>query len=64
MTPDRRNGQVFKRPIRGSNSPGRRRTDQDPRTTITRKMMVFTIVLVDALYLAGDAVLFGQNVCP
>lgn len=43
---------------------GRRRDDYDPRTTITTKLVVVTVVIVDALYLAGEALLFGQNFCP
>lgn len=61
---ERRSDRVHSRPVRGDPSPGRRRSDFDPRTTITRKMIVVTVVLVDALYLAGEALLFGQDVCP
>lgn len=49
---------------RGDPSPGRRRSDYDPRATISRKLVIITVVVVDALYLAGDALLLGQNVCP
>jgi len=52
------------RASRADPSPGRRRSDHDPRTTITKRVMVITVVLVDALYLAGEAILSGQNICP
>jgi len=61
---ERRSDRDHSRPTRGDPSPGRRRTDYDPRTTITRKVVVITVVVVDALYLAGEALLYGQNVCP
>lgn len=31
---------------------------------ITKKLVVATVVLVNALFLAGDALFFGPNVCP
>jgi len=31
---------------------------------ITKKLVVVTVILVDALYLAGDALLSGQDICP
>lgn len=49
---------------RSGNVPGRRKHDNDPRTTISKKMVVLTVFIVDALYLAGEALLYGQNVCP
>lgn len=42
---------------------GRRSSDLDSEQVVTRKLVIATVVLVDALYLAGDALLFGQN-CP
>lgn len=51
------------RPSRGSPSPGRRRTDFDPRATISRKLIVITVLVADALYLAGEALLFGEQFC-
>lgn len=61
---ERRSPDVHSRPTRGDPSPGRRSGDRDPRTTITKKVIVVTVVLVDALYLAGEAILFGRDVCP
>jgi len=49
---------------RGDPSPGRRRTDYDPRTTISKKLLVATVFVINALYLAGEAVVFGHSVCP
>lgn len=49
------------RPPRGS--LGRRRDDYSMRTTITRKVVVVTVVLANALFLAGEALLFGQPSC-
>lgn len=43
---------------------GRRATDMSAEHIITKKLVVVTVVLVDALYLAGDALLNGTNVCP
>lgn len=43
---------------------GRRATDMSTEHIITKKLVVITVVLVDALYLAGDALLNGTNVCP
>lgn len=51
------------RPNRGSPSPGRRRSDHDPRATISRKLVVVTVVLANALYLAGEVLIFGEAVC-
>jgi hypothetical protein len=45
-------------------SPGRRRIDRDFQSLPSRKLLVLTVVLVDAFYLAGDAILFGQDICP
>lgn len=45
------------RPTRGDPSPGRRRSDYDPRTTISRKMLVLAVFAIEALYLAGEAIL-------
>lgn len=63
---DERNGGIRlpRRPSRRQPAPGRRSTDWDPRTTITRKMVVITIILVDAFYLAGETLIYGNNVCP
>jgi hypothetical protein len=52
------------RPIRRGPSLGRRRTDFEPRTTFTKKFVVVVVALVNALYLASEVFLFGQNVCP
>lgn len=61
---ENRRHRVPSRATRGDPSPGRRRTDHDPRTTITAKLIVATVFVVDALYLAGEALLYGHNVCP
>jgi hypothetical protein len=42
---------------------GRRESDIDPGRTATNKFVVLTVVIVDALYLAGDAILFGSRYC-
>jgi hypothetical protein len=52
------------RSARGRPTPGRRRTDYDPRATISRKLVVLTVVIANALYLAGEALLFSGTVCP
>jgi len=49
---------------RRDNSPGRRRYDHDLRTSLSRKALVAVIVISQAVYLAGDALLFGHNNCP
>lgn len=43
---------------------GRRANDLKTEHIITKKLVVVTVILVDALYLAGDALLNGQNICP
>jgi hypothetical protein len=43
--------------------PGRRGTDFDPRLTISRKAVVVTVVIIDALYIAGQAIVLGQGHC-
>jgi len=43
---------------------GRRRMDMQTDHIITKKLVVVTVILVDALYLAGDALLSGQDICP
>jgi len=43
---------------------GRRRTDLKADHIITKKLVVVTVILVDALYLAGDALLNGAEICP
>jgi hypothetical protein len=50
------------RPSRGTS--GRRVTDYDARTTLTKRVIVVIVVVVDALYLAGEALLAGQSYCP
>jgi len=49
---------------RRDNSPGRRRYDYDPRVTFGRKTVVLMVIVGQAFYLAGDALLFGHNLCP
>jgi len=49
-------------PVRSSF--GRRRLDLDSETIATKKLVVITVVLVDALYLAGDALMTGRDICP
>lgn len=43
--------------------PGRRRSDFDPRLTISRKAVVVLVVVIDSLYLAGQVVLLGHGSC-
>lgn len=43
---------------------GRRRYDPDSGSMVTKRLVVITVVLVDALYLAGDALLTNGNICP
>lgn len=55
---------AMRKPRRNPAQPfGRRRTDLDSREVATRKLVVATVVLVDALYLAGDALLNGSFGC-
>jgi hypothetical protein len=49
-------------PVRGR--LGRRVTDIGSDHIITKKLVVITVILVDALYLAGDALITGQEICP
>lgn len=55
---------VRSHPPRDGPSLGRRRTDYDPRTTISKKLLVVTVFLIDALYLAGQSLLWGVERCP
>lgn len=52
---------------RGDPSPGRRRTDYDPRTTVTpgllAKLIAAIVFLINTLYLAGEVLIYGQT-CP
>jgi hypothetical protein len=43
---------------------GRRKTDYDPRTTITKKLLVVVVALVNAAYLIAEIFLRATNVCP
>lgn len=43
---------------------GRRRSDPAFSQMVTKRLVIFTVVLVDALYLAGNAFLLGGNSCP
>jgi hypothetical protein len=36
---------------------GRRRSDCDPRTTISRKLLVIVVAIINGLYLVGEALL-------
>lgn len=42
---------------------GRRRTDYDPRSTVTAKVIAGIVFIVNALYLVGEAILH-QDICP
>jgi hypothetical protein len=53
---DRRN---FPRVSRRKVSLGRRSTDDIPLDIPTKRAIVLTVVIVDAIYLAGDALLTG-----
>jgi len=50
------------RPPRGS--LGRRSVDYDDRTNLNKRILVTVVVVVDALYLVGEAIITGQNLCP
>jgi hypothetical protein len=43
--------------------PGRRRSDFDPRITVSRKAVVALVVVIDALYLAGQVIILGHTSC-
>jgi hypothetical protein len=43
--------------------PGRRRSDFDPRITVSRKAIVVLVVVIDSLYLAGQVILLGHTPC-
>lgn len=43
---------------------GRRRTDPAFSQMVTKRLVIITVMLVDALYLAGDALLTGGLHCP
>ncbi|DAD50210.1 hypothetical protein QIO91_gp3 [ssRNA phage Gerhypos.3_6] len=45
-------------------SIGRRKTDHDPRTTITKKLLVVVVALVNAVYLVAEIFLRATDVCP
>jgi hypothetical protein len=52
-------------PSQGDKTPfGRREYDLSSDNLITKKLVIGTAVLVNALFLAGDALFFGPNVCP
>lgn len=53
-----------RRPGRTNHSFGRRGTDLDPRTHVPKNLVIVTVVLVNALYLAGEALLYGNSICP
>nr|QDH86536.1 MAG: hypothetical protein H2RhizoLitter8298_000003 [Leviviridae sp.] len=45
-------------------SVGRRKTDYDPRTTISKKFLAIAVALINAAYLVAEIFLRGTNVCP
>lgn len=47
-----------------SENYGRRRSDHDPRTTLSRKLLVVVVAVINAAYLVGEALLFGLDKCP
>lgn len=49
------------RPPRGN--LGRRSGDYDPRTTLTKKVLVVLVAAINALYFVGEVWLSG-HVCP
>jgi hypothetical protein len=51
-------------PIGRRSTFGRRTTDLNTDHIITKKLVVVTVVLVNALFIAGDALLSGQSICP
>jgi len=58
---DRRNS-IPSRPGRDT-LPGRRKTDMDPRTTLSRKALVAVVFIINFLYLLGEALIFKQDHC-
>lgn len=62
--PAERRSRHSPRSTRAPGALGRRKEDQDPRTTLTRKVVVITVALVNFAYLVGEAVLFGAHACP
>jgi hypothetical protein len=61
-TPERAGYRDPSRPSRGS--LGRRSGDYDDRTTITKRLLVVVVAIVNALYLVAEAIITGQNLCP
>jgi len=59
---DRRSPRSVKRPARAT--MGRRKGDIDPDTLLSRKAIVTIIVIVDLIYLVGEALLFGRDIAP
>jgi hypothetical protein len=51
------------RPHQERKLPGRRATDIDFREVASRRLVILTVVVTDALYLAGTAILFGPPGC-
>lgn len=61
--PNLRQGDDPWAPEGGQVVPGRRRSDYDLKLTISRKAVVVTVVIIDALYLVGQALVLGQGHC-
>lgn len=51
-------------PARAYPSVGRRKTDFDPRITITKKLLVILVAVLNVVYLAAETTLRAINVCP
>jgi len=49
--------------VRG-NTLGRRKTDSDPRTTLTKKFVTIVVAGINLAYLVGELLLLGHNQCP
>jgi len=52
-----------RRSSRGSSPSGRRRSDYLQRSAASRKAIAVIVVVVDALYLVGDALITGSVHC-
>jgi len=65
-SPDRRGNdrdenreRIPRRPSRSLSAPGRRKTDYDPRTTVTNKTVASIVAVINVLVLVGEAILYG-----
>jgi len=63
MSPDKQDSKESRTSPRRVNSPGRRRTDNDPRVEFSRKFLVVAVTVINAVYLASEAILSTGSVC-